>query len=131
MLDLSLAKDADDAERILRVEWSRQSEGPTSGVPPMDNVDRLHIGLLFLAYEHGRLSLQELLQRAGSCADGSGDALVPECEAFYLLLNEIDGGGPVRKSSQPLPDRVRDLFAPMASEARLAVPHLPAGAAAG
>ena len=43
---------------------------------------------------------------------------MPECEAFYSLLNEIDGGGPVERSERPLGEWVRELFTPMAEVAR-------------
>lgn len=83
----------------------------------------LFLGFMWLAYEDGKLPLDEMLLRAGDFADGRGRGAVPECEAFYYLLNEIDGGGPTRPSDRPLIDRVRDLFAPMAAKAREVMAH--------
>jgi hypothetical protein len=131
VLDLSLSRDSDEAQGILRVEWSRRSELPGGDVPPLGEPSGLHLGLLYLAHTAGRLSMEELLSEAGQYADGSGGGQVPECEAFYMLLNEIDGGGPTRTTHRPLADRVAELFAPMAAEARRSLRHLPGGPAAG
>ena len=70
------------------------------------------------------MTMARLLHETGDFTDPpSGD--VPGCETFYLLLNEIDGRGPTRRGKGPPGDRVRDLFAPMAREARGALAELP------
>jgi hypothetical protein len=125
ILDLSLSRDADEATRVLRIEWSRQSDSPARDLPLLCEPAGLHLGFLYLAFEGGQVSMDELLLAAGRYADNKACGQVPECEAFYLLLNEIDGGGPTRKSDRPLPDRVAELFAPLAAQARSALPHLP------
>jgi hypothetical protein len=67
-----------------------------------------------------------LLLEAGQFADcGAGD--LPECEAFFVLLNEVEGRGFTRPSSRPLAERVRELFAPMVAEVRAALVYLPDG----
>lgn len=126
-----MSRDANNATIVLRQEWSRRSESPSRDVPLLDEPAVLHLGFLFLAYEAGRIPIEKLLREAGEYADGNGGGGVPECEAFYLLLNEIDGGGPTRKSDRPLPERVAELFSPLAAEARSALSNLPDGPAAG
>src|SRR5688572_15349889 len=81
VLDLSLARDADEAERTLRLEWSRRAEDPTSGVPPIREPTALHVGFLYLACAAGRMSMAQMLREAGECADGAGGDDVPKCEA--------------------------------------------------
>jgi hypothetical protein len=99
VLDLSLSRNADEAQGILRVEWSRRSESSSGDVPPLYEPSNLHLGFLYLAYTAGQLSMEKLLVEAGQYADGNGGDHA-DCEAFYLLLNEIDGGGPTRKSGR-------------------------------
>ena len=131
VLDLSLSKNAKEAERVLRLEWSRQSEFPANEAPALNEPGNLHVGFLYLRFKDGSLSMAELLRRAGDYTDGQGyDRVDEECEAFYYLLNEIDGGGPTIKSDRPLAQRVDELFAPFASAARAGVPQLPGGPAA-
>ena len=48
------------------------------------------------------IDLAKALERAGRIADGANGNGVPDCEAFYLLLNEIDGGGPTSSGRTPL-----------------------------
>jgi hypothetical protein len=76
----------------------------------------LHLGFLYLRFERTDLSMLDLLTAAGRKADGASFRI--ECEAFYLLANEIDGGGPTRPSNDPLPQRVAELFQPLADYAR-------------
>lgn len=76
---------------------------------PTDYV-ALYLGFLFLCYERGDCSLLDLLIASGRKTDGSSYDV--DCEAFYLLANEIDGGGPTVPSSEPLETRVTALFAP-------------------
>ena len=119
LLELSLATDIDG----VRGAWAAVPEGSRSG--PLDNADprQLHLGLLYLEHEAGHLSLHELLSKAGYEADPPS-AGIPEPEAFYYLLNELDGGGPTRPSNRPLEDRVRELLAPLADKARAACPYI-------
>jgi hypothetical protein len=131
VLDLSLSKDAKDAERVLRLEWARQSEFPANEAPALNEPGNLHVGFLYLRFGNGSLSMAELLSRAGIYTDGHGyDCVDEECEAFFYLLNEIDGGGPTIKSDRPLAERVDELFAPFASAARATLPQLPGDPAA-
>jgi hypothetical protein len=67
------------------------------------------LGFLGLRHERGEIDLAQLLERAGRLTD-AGNYDQPACEAFYLLLNEIDRGGPIRPSSKPLAERAAQLF---------------------
>jgi hypothetical protein len=51
-----------------------------------------------------------------------------DCGAFYLLLNEIDGGRLIIPSHRPLVDRVNEEFAAFAQLAREHFNLLPPGA---
>ena len=75
------------------------------GAGGRDHSPEMYLGFLYLAHESGRLPMDRLLQEAGRFADAHGDRGVPECEAFYQLLNEIDGRRPTRPSNRPLADR--------------------------
>jgi hypothetical protein len=119
LIELSLATD----EAGLRRARERV---PRTSVPLAGRTvdeSRNYLGCLYLAFERGLLTMARLLREAGDFTDPpSGD--VPGCETFYLLLNEIDRRGPTRRGKGPLADRVRDLFAPMAREARAALAEL-------
>jgi hypothetical protein len=117
LIELSLATDLRGVERAATAVPE-----PVSGWDSRE----LYLGFLYLAHEDGKLPLDELLLTAGQFADGQGYGAVPECEAFYYLLNEIDGGGPTLPSDRPLTDRVRELFAPMTAKASDAL-HLSLG----
>ena len=60
-----------------------------------------------------------MLKEAGKVADAANHA-TPSCEAFYLLLNGMDGGGPVHRAPDPgtVDERAALLFAPHAQLAR-------------
>lgn len=123
LLDLSLTKSVDDAVGLLGRGWSES--GTAAGGAGQSA--RLYLGFLYLLWERGGLPLAELLNRAGQHADTTECGV--DCSAFYLLLNEIDGGGPTIPSSRPLADRVAERFAPFApfaAEARAAAGRLPA-----
>jgi hypothetical protein len=79
---------------------------------------RIHLGTMYLAFERGLLPMDRLLLDAGQYADCCGSSNLPECEAFFVLLNEIEGTGLTLPSDRPLEERVCELFAPMAGEAR-------------
>ena len=120
LIELSLAT---DEAGLLR---ARARVPDASGSVAGRGLDesRVYLGCLYLAFERGLLTMARLLHEAGDFTDPpSGD--VPGCETFYLLLNEIDGRGPTRRGKGPVGDRVRDLFAPMAREARAALAELP------
>jgi hypothetical protein len=123
LLDLSLARTKEDARALLLLAWDRYMESVGTTRPGYEEHDNLYLGFLYLRYERGGLSMAELLNLAGRYADSSG-CEVP-CESFYLLLNEIDGGGPTLPSDQPLHERVSELFAPMAGLARQHLALLP------
>jgi hypothetical protein len=117
LIELSLARNLEGVRRAERAAGER-AEAPDAG--------QLYLGFLYLAHESGRLPMAKLLLEAGRFADGRGhESAIPECEAFYLLLNEIDGGGPTLPEEGPLDDRVSELFAPMAAKARRALADLP------
>lgn len=111
LIELSLATDCNGLERARNTVPERASRETF-------NQRRIHMGFLYLAFENGRLPMEQLLLEAGQFADDCGSTSLPECEAFFLLLNELDGGGPIVPSNRPLAERVRDLFAPMTAEAR-------------
>ena len=73
--------------------------------------------MMWLRHERGDLALPELLAGAGALADAASYGS-PECEAFYFLLNEIDGRGPTQPSSAPLTERAAALFAAHSALAR-------------
>jgi hypothetical protein len=112
VLDLALAHSAKDALSVLWPVCSR--------VPPVlwDRLDLtgLFLGCLFLRFERGDLTMRDLLLQAGMKADSSNFRI--ECETFFLLVNEIDGGGPTVWSTCPLGQRVTELFGPFAQAAR-------------
>jgi len=128
VLDLSLSKDAKDAEKILRLGYSRQSEFPVNQTPAMSGFGKLYLGFLYLLFLNGSVSMAELLMLAGSYADGG--CVGADCETFFYLLNEIDGGSPTNKSDLPLAERVDALFTPFAAAAREGLPELPSDMAA-
>ena len=121
LIEMSLARGVDGLYRAK--EKVPEHAAPAAG----ENFDRheIYLGCLYLAYEAGRLPMGRMLWEAGDYADGQGGHGIPDCETFYLLLNEIDGGGPTMPSARPLADRVRELFAPMAEQARAALVDLP------
>jgi hypothetical protein len=123
LLDLSLARTKEDACGLLLLAWDRHRESVGTTRPGYEEHDNLYLGFLYLRFERDDLSMAELLNLAGQYADASGSD-VP-CESFYLLLNEIDGGGPTLPSCQPLHERVNELFAPMARLARQCLDLVP------
>ena len=114
VLDLSCAHSAKDA---LSLFW------PACGrVTPvlLEGLDwtGLYLGFLFLQFERGDLNMLDLLLQAGRRADSASFRI--ECETFYLLANEIDGGSPTIPSNRPLAQRVVEVFRPLAEAARQA-----------
>jgi hypothetical protein len=116
LLDLCLAKAKSDAISLLLVTWDRHMEAAGTTRPGYQSHDDLYLGFLYLRFERGDLSMAALLKFAGQYSDSRGCEI--PCENFYLLLNEIDGGGPTIPSDEPLSDRVAKLFAPMTGVAR-------------
>jgi hypothetical protein len=116
LLDLCVAKTKSDAMSLILVAWDRHMEPVGATRPGYECHDDLFLGFLYLRFERGDLSIAGLLKLAGRYSDGRGCEI--PCEEFYLLLNEIDGGGPTKPSDRPLPDRVTGLFAPMTAVAR-------------
>lgn len=123
LIELSLST---DVERLLRA----REYVPEDARREEFDQRRIHLGSMYLAFERGLIPMDKLLLEAGQFSDCCGSSNLPECEAFFLLLNEIDGGGPTIPSDKPLADRVRELFGPMVAEARAALVHHPGGAAA-
>ena len=118
LIELSLSS---DVESLL----CARKYAPEAVLREKFDPDRIHLGALYLAFERGLIPMQTLLAEAGQWADNRASNNLPECEAFFYLLNEIDGGGPTRPSDKPLADRVRELFEPMVAEARAALLDLP------
>jgi hypothetical protein len=123
LLDLSLAGSSEEAIRILWQGWSRHGEARGFGLGEGWERGELTLGFLYLRFERGEVSMAELLKLAGDEADALDCGI--DCEVFYLLLNEIDGGGPIVPSSRPLAERVAELFSPFAELARRYVGRLP------
>jgi hypothetical protein len=123
LMDVSLSRSPEDALAALSEGWIKYVE--STGSDPYRSRERgqLHLGFLYLRFDRGGLSMAELLRLAGEEADG-GDCGI-DCEAFYLLLNEIDGRGPVIPSRRPLAERVTERFAPFAEMARRHINQLP------
>ena len=112
LIHLSLANTTEEALVAL---WDGGSQLP-SEVWQKLNLTALHLGFLYLRFKRGDFNLAILLERAGIQVDSSDFEI--ECEAFYFLLNELDGLGPIHASDRPLLDRVEDLFGPMIALAR-------------
>ena len=125
LLDTCIAKTKEEAINPMLLAWERHLGSARHARPDEVSRHRLYLGFLYLRYERGDLPMAELLRTAGRHSDGSDCGI--DCEAFYLLLNEIDGGGPTRPDDRPLTDRVTELFAPMAESARRCLDLLPTG----
>lgn len=123
LLDLSLAKTQDEAVGTLLMEWNRYIETGGHERPDPELHGDLFMGCLYLRFERGDLTMAELLRLAGQYADAPGYGI--DCETFYSMLNEIDGGGPTIPSNEPLEARVATLFAPVAGLARQHLGNLP------
>jgi hypothetical protein len=116
LIRLSLLRDETEFYRLAR-DLAEGDEGWSN------DWDEVHVGCMYLAYEAGLTSMAWLLQQAGEYADAPGCG--EPCESFYLLLNEIDGGGPTVPSDRPLEERARELFEPFARKARRALKDFP------
>ena len=116
LIDLCLAGTKEDARTLLLVTRDRQLESAGTSRPDDERHDDLYLGFLYLRFERGDLSMAELLTLAGRYSDCSRCEI--PCEVFYLMLNETDGRSPTIPSDRPLPERVAEVFAPMAGSAR-------------
>lgn len=123
LLDLCLVKNQDEAVGTLLMEWNRYMEMVAHEWPEPEIHGDLLMGFLYLRFERGDLTMAELLRLAGEYADAPGYRI--DCETFYYMLNEIDGGGPTIPSEESLDARVASLFAPMSALARLHLGKLP------
>ena len=105
LLDEERPKNAIDAFRTGVGEYRGPWEGPSDF--------HFKLGFLWLGYERENHSLWNTLITAGTIADGRNSSN-PGCEAFFLLANEIDGGGPVIPGPHrgTLEERASLLFAP-------------------
>jgi hypothetical protein len=112
LIDLYDAKDTKEALIALYHGW--QKLGPDSS--PLDQ-SSLYLGFLYLRYRAGELTMRELLSLSGEHTDGRNR--YPDCEAFYLLLNEYEGREG-RRLSEPstFEERVGSLFLSYASLAK-------------
>jgi hypothetical protein len=125
LLDLSLTSSPETAANLLRSGWQQQIEANGSRSRLDERSGQLYLGFLFLRFERGDLGMADLLNMAGQKSDVTECGI--DCEAFYLLLNEIDGGGPVIPSDRPLADRVWERFASFAQLAKSYIPLLSPG----
>jgi hypothetical protein len=125
IIDLCLARTPEDAQGLLMAAWYRYLESPGPTRPGSEAYDDLYMGFLYLRFQRGDLSMAEMLNLAGRYSDSRGCGI--PCEDFFLLLNEIDGGGPTIPSDRPLSERVAELFAPMEETARRHLDLLPTG----
>jgi hypothetical protein len=123
LLDVCIAKTQEEALDPMLLAWNRHIESAGHNGPDDVSRHRLYLGFLYLRYERGDLTMTELLRLAGRYSDGSDCGI--DCEALYLLLNEIDGSGTTIPSDHPLADRVTELFGPMAEPARQCLDLLP------
>jgi hypothetical protein len=124
LLDLCLAKSKEQASATVWMEWNLASElaGTIEHADPC--WEDVYLGFLYRQHERGSLTMSELLEQAGRFSDAYGSSHV-DCESFYYLLNEIDGGGPTIPSNRPLAERVAELFAPMVESTRQYLRLLP------
>lgn len=117
IIELCLAK---DLEGVRQARELVNSQAPASAGNAFDK-DRIYLGSLYIAYERGRMHLEDLLLSAGAFTDVRvGDGL-PPCEAFYALLAELMADVSTRMNDREFLGRVRDIFAPMAELARAAI----------
>lgn len=123
LLDLCMARTKEVALGLLWPAWDRRMELLGTTRLGYEKYGDAYMGFLYLSFDRGNLSMSELLNLAGLYSDCSGYTI--ECEAFYVLLNEIDGGGPTIPSGLPLDQRVSELFAPMVSVALRYIHLLP------
>jgi len=123
LLDLSLASTSQTAVNLLRAGWRQQVEAHGCNSQLHERSGQLYLGFLFLRYERGDLGTAELLYLAGQKSDVQECGI--DCQAFYALLNEIDGGGPVLPSDRLLADRVKQESAPFAHLTRSYLQLLP------
>lgn len=114
ILDLSLVHSSESALSVL---WPACRNVPSDVWMKLDWTG-VYLGFWYLRYKRGELSMLELLLRSGDKADGAGCRI--DCSAFYVLANEIDGGGPTVPSNRPLADRIAELFMPLAELAKFA-----------
>lgn len=117
LIDLSLTSCRKTALIFLWKGWEQQMEACRECVDVFEyDFGKLYLGFLYLRYVRNDLSLAELLKMAGRKSDAMDCGV--GCETFYMMLNEIDGGGPVIPSDRPLADRVQEQFSPFAELAR-------------
>ena len=123
LVDLVQVSDSERAVSLLWKGWKQSLELSGRPSPLKERSGELYLGFLFLRYEAGHLELPELLKKAGEKSDLLDCGI--DCSAFYLLLNEIDGGGPPLPNDSAFPNRLRELFAPFAQLARNHLHFLP------
>ena len=100
LLDLCSSKTQNEALGTILEVCDQCKEAIGQPWPTHSAHDDLHLGFMYLRFERGDLTLAELLRMSGQYADSSGCDI--ECEVFYRMLNEIDGGGPTISSDKPL-----------------------------
>lgn len=124
LVDLYDANTPDEAIGALYSYWFRLYESSSHNQQHLEfNEIDLVFGFMYLRFERGDISMATLLSEAGRKADAENYSN-PDCESFYLLLNEIDGGGPIMPSTIPIIERFKELFAPKAEIARKCLSYL-------
>jgi hypothetical protein len=117
MLDLPASRSEQDACEILWQAWRNHVEATNTGDFPRHHAwGQLYLGFLYLRFECGDLAMARMLRLAGDMTDRHNCGI--NCEAYYLLLNEIDGGGPTIPGDRSLRERVAERFEPFAALAR-------------
>lgn len=106
VLDLSLATDTKDLERIVAEVVSKiPKSAPTS-------MDDAILGYIWWRYERGDLPLRHCLQMAGEAADAGGARI--SCERVFDLLKKLEAG----ISEELIKGRASELFAPLQQMAK-------------
>jgi hypothetical protein len=124
LLDLSLTSSVETAAVLLWQGWSASAAAVRCNHAVGPEWGQSWLGFLYLRFERGEVGMAELLERAGRKSDVCECGI--DCSAFYLLLNEIDGGGPTVPSDRPLAERVAERFAPFVARSRDGISRLPA-----
>lgn len=96
IIDLSLATSLDDLWRILTPQIDQEVQQGFDRIEISDAV----LGYLWLRFERGDIDLRTCLELAGRHADAYDTSV--ECEAFFALLNNLEGGQDVNNAAMTL-----------------------------
>lgn len=84
IVDLFQASNQQEALNVLYQEWVKTQYD----VPGTDQA-KLLLGFLYIQFLEDKLSINELLLKAGDFADRQ-NLINPSCEELYLLLNKVN-----------------------------------------